>query len=82
MKFVNISKDFAFPTKDSKSICGLITYVPQKIDWGTKNWALACEFIGNELEEIKSASDKCGPLCKKKKIVLIILGLIIKVVLV
>ena len=63
MKFGQVSRDFAFATSDSTMLCGLVAKAPQPINWGSNNWAIACDFIGNELTSIRVPSDQCGGKC-------------------
>lgn len=63
MKYGKVSKDFAIPTRDSTAICGLVPYISQTINWGKNNWAFACDFVGYDLSNAKTTSDKCSATC-------------------
>ena len=34
-----------------------------KINWNGKNWAMACDFRGNDLSNVQSPAELCGPKC-------------------
>jgi hypothetical protein len=36
---------------------------PQSINWNGNNWALNCDFIGNDFAQVRVTSDKCGGAC-------------------
>jgi len=46
----------------------LIQYfaIVQAIDWQTGNWAMSCDFKGNDLKDIKSRGEDCGGICSKQ----------------
>lgn len=64
MKFGQISRDFAFATKDSTILCGLVAKAAQPINWGSNNWASACDFIGNDLTSVRLFDYQCGEKCE------------------
>ncbi|XP_037025151.1 uncharacterized protein LOC119066670 [Bradysia coprophila] len=59
MKQNAVSKSDAFVSKDKSAVCGVIS---DKITWNG-NWALGCDFHGNDLQSVLSTGEECGGLC-------------------
>ena len=37
----------------------------QAVNWNGNNWALRCDFRGNDLQSVSAQGDQCGSLCTK-----------------
>jgi len=37
----------------------------QAVNWNGNNWALRCDFRGNDLQSVSAQGDQCGSLCAK-----------------
>lgn len=59
MKQNAVSKSDAFVSKDKSAVCGLVS---ETLTWNG-NWALGCEFKGNDLKSVKSTGAECGETC-------------------
>ena len=40
-----------------------LPYLAHGINWNGNNWALACDFPGNDLSNVKTSSSNCGGAC-------------------
>lgn len=59
MKQNAVNKSDAYVSKDKSAVCGIVS---ETITWNG-NWALGCEFIGNDLKNVRSAGEECGGKC-------------------
>ncbi|XP_037031091.1 limulus clotting factor C-like isoform X2 [Bradysia coprophila] len=59
MKENSVGRNDAFVGKDRSVVCGIVG----KIDWNSNNWALGCDFRGNDLIDLRSRSHECGGYC-------------------
>lgn len=59
MKQNAISKSDAFVSKDKSAVCGVVS---GELTWNG-NWALGCDFKGNDLESVMSTGEQCGGIC-------------------
>ncbi|CAF1087232.1 unnamed protein product [Adineta steineri] len=68
MKTNNVSKNDAYNTNDSSTVCGIINdgqlQMPNsEVQWNGNNWAMSCDFIGNDLSNVQSTSELCSQKC-------------------
>ncbi|CAF1416506.1 unnamed protein product [Adineta steineri] len=66
MKTGTVSQSDAFPTDDPTMACGVMINQPQPpstINWDGKDWAMSCDFNGNDLSNIQIAGELCGGQC-------------------
>lgn len=59
MKQSSVGKKEAVVNSDNTSVCG----ITKKVVWNGKNWALGCDFRGNDLKNVLSRSEECEVLC-------------------
>ncbi|CAF1247537.1 unnamed protein product [Rotaria sordida] len=72
MKKGTVSKDDAFPTNDTTMVCGVNKDgqegVPNStVQWNGMNWAPSCDFNGNDLSQVETPAELCGPTCLQTK---------------
>jgi hypothetical protein len=72
MKSGNVSKSDAFSTNDPTMVCGVIDGDQQQetnatVLWNGNNWAMSCDFLGNDLSNILTSPELCGPDCAQTK---------------
>ncbi|CAF1028149.1 unnamed protein product [Rotaria sordida] len=64
MKSGTISKSDAFSTNDQTMVCGVINSGQQDtIQWNGNNWAMSCDFRGNDLSNVRISGELCGEKC-------------------
>ncbi|UJR06871.1 hypothetical protein I4U23_011160 [Adineta vaga] len=68
MKYGAVSKNNAFSTNDPNVVCGIMEGGHQggsgsNINWNGNNWAVQCDFSGNDLSNVKIAGELCGGKC-------------------
>lgn len=59
MKGNAVNKRDAFVSDAKSSMCG----ITKKISWNANNWAVRCDFRGNDVENVRSRSEDCLGLC-------------------
>lgn len=59
MKHSSVGKSDAFVINDKSVVCG----IAKKITWNGNNWALGCDFRGNDVKNVRSSGEQCGGLC-------------------
>ncbi|CAF4109690.1 unnamed protein product, partial [Rotaria sordida] len=62
MKSGTVSKSDAFSTSDSTMVCGIMSDT-STVQWNGNNWAMSCDFRGNDLSNVQIASEFCGGKC-------------------
>ncbi|CAF4693478.1 unnamed protein product [Rotaria sp. Silwood2] len=72
MKNGNVSKVDAFTTNDVNMICGVRDNIQQGVTnsivvWNGQNWARSCDFNGNNLSQVRTPPERCGPTCLHTK---------------
>ena len=69
MKKGPISKDKAVIKPAQGVVCGVAVKNenPNGIIWREHDWALDCDFIGNDLSNVEVPASKCGPECEDIK---------------
>ncbi|CAF2601900.1 unnamed protein product [Rotaria sp. Silwood2] len=72
MKMGNVSKADAFPTADATMICGIVNETKQSaenytVQWNGQNWAMSCDFNGNDLSHVEISAELCGKKCAETK---------------
>ena len=63
-KLSTVQKSDAVFTNNYNMVCGILA----KLNWQTAAdglWALACDFVGNDLSSAVVAGDQCGATCMK-----------------
>ncbi|CAF3415938.1 unnamed protein product [Rotaria sp. Silwood1] len=68
MKKGNVSKDDAHSTNDKNMICGIVNNTQQGVTnsiilWNETNWAMSCDFHGNDLSHVEISSELCRGKC-------------------
>ncbi|CAF0857622.1 unnamed protein product [Rotaria sordida] len=64
MKSGAVSKSDAFSTSNPTMVCGVINDVKQGgIQWNGNDWAMSCDFRGNDLSNVLIAANICGGKC-------------------
>lgn len=59
MKRNSVGKNDAFVSKDKSTVCG----ITKKIAWNGNNWAVGCDFRGNDVKNVRSSAEECGGYC-------------------
>ncbi|CAF1527215.1 unnamed protein product [Rotaria sordida] len=62
MKSGTVSKSDAFSTSDPTMVCGVMSDT-STVQWNGNNWAVSCDFRGNDLSNVQIASQSCGSKC-------------------
>ena len=44
-----------------------ISLIDAAVNWNGNNWALGCDFSGNDLKNVQTSSDRCGGTCAQTK---------------
>ncbi|CAF3042522.1 unnamed protein product, partial [Rotaria sp. Silwood2] len=66
MKSGTVSKSDAVSTSDPTMVCGVMDGGQQSsIQWNGNNWAMSCDFRGNDLSNVQIASNLCGGKCSQ-----------------
>ncbi|CAF1157081.1 unnamed protein product [Rotaria sordida] len=69
MKMGDVSRDDAFFTGDPTMVCGIVNGTKPgimnfSIIWNESNWAMSCDFHGNDLiHYVPISSDRCPEIC-------------------
>jgi hypothetical protein len=70
MKRGGVSKSGALSTGDNSMSCGVVSVNslapvnnPSEINWNGNNWALGCDFRGNDLTNTQVSGEQCGGQC-------------------
>ncbi|XP_037037293.1 limulus clotting factor C-like [Bradysia coprophila] len=59
MKQNSVGRKDAFVSRDKSVACGIV----KRIDWNGNNWAMGCDFRGNDLIDVRSGSHECRAYC-------------------
>src|SRR5208337_3850978 len=63
MKQGRVSKSDALVTKDQNKVCGILEEDSLKVNWSGRNWAMGCDFPGNDLANVRISGEKCSGDC-------------------
>ena len=68
LKSAPVTKAYATFTGDYSAVCGIIIFSNSPIQWQPGNWAFACDFPGDNIQNIPmpGSGANCGPTCQKK----------------
>ncbi|CAF4239970.1 unnamed protein product [Rotaria sp. Silwood2] len=66
----NVSKADALPTNDPTMVCGFREDIQQSkrnstVRWNGRNWAMSCDFHGNDLSHVEISAELCGGKCSE-----------------
>ncbi|CAF3435748.1 unnamed protein product [Rotaria socialis] len=62
LKSGEVSKKDAIETSDPSMVCGLME-IYSSVLWNGNNWALSCDFPGNDMSNVQISGEDCGGLC-------------------
>ncbi|CAF1565184.1 unnamed protein product, partial [Adineta ricciae] len=57
-----VSKNDATESSDLSMVCGLME-VSSSVLWIENNWAMSCDFPGNDMFNVQSRGEDCGGRC-------------------